>query len=146
MVCDIQKFTGLGPHPIYGNLSESLHLNDNNDNKMTQLNNRFFFVQQALYSWSFYIINTDLPKYLNDVLHVSIEKNAIYSSVPKVLSIVVSTGSGFLSDIMMSKWHVNRTVVRKVFVVLSELIWFHFSCDLISPISQPLNLSHIFHV
>ncbi|XP_055326920.1 sialin-like [Sitodiplosis mosellana] len=76
----------------------------------------------ALYSWSFYIINTDLPKYLNDVLHVSIENNAVYSSVPKILSILVSTGSGFLSDLMMSMWHVKRTRVQKIFVVLTSVV------------------------
>lgn len=79
-----------------------------------------FLNQQALYSWSFYIINNDLPKYLNDVLHVSIEDNSIYSSVPKVLSIVVSTGSGFIGDLMLTKCHIDRTNVRKVFVVLSK--------------------------
>ncbi|XP_031629149.1 sialin-like [Contarinia nasturtii] len=76
----------------------------------------------ALYSWSFSIINTDLPKYLNDVLHVSIDKNGIYSSVPKILSIIVSTGSGIVSDLLLSKYHIDRTLVRKIFVVLTSII------------------------
>lgn len=75
---------------------------------------------QGLYSWSFYIINNDLPKYLNDILHVSIEENGIYSSVPKVLSVFISIGSGFVCDLMLNKFHYNRTSVRKIFVVLSE--------------------------
>lgn len=85
----------------------------------------FFFLivnehTQGLYSWSFYIINNDLPKYLNDILHVSIEENSIYSSIPKVLSVLVSTGSGYMCDLMLNKFHYNRTCIRKVFVVLSE--------------------------
>lgn len=76
----------------------------------------------ALYSWSFYIINTDLPKYLNDVLHISIEKNGIYSSLPKVLSIFISTGSGLVSDMMLSKCNLDRTCVRKLFVVLTSIV------------------------
>lgn len=47
MVCDYQKFTRFGTYSIYGNLSESLHLNDNNDNEVTQLYNRFFFLLQT---------------------------------------------------------------------------------------------------
>lgn len=85
----------------------------------------FFFARrctkiQGLYSWSFYIINNDLPKYLNDILHVSIEKNGIYSSIPKILSVIVSIGSGFMCDLMLNKFHYDRTCVRKMFVVLSE--------------------------
>lgn len=76
--------------------------------------------RKGLYSWSFYIINNDLPKYLNDVLHVSIEENSIYSSVPKVLSVIISTGSGFVCDLMLNKLNYNRTNIRKAFVVLSE--------------------------
>lgn len=75
---------------------------------------------QALYSWSFYIVNIDLPKYLNDVLHVSIQKNSIYSSVPRVLSIIISLASGFIGDLMITKCKISRTCVRKVFVILSK--------------------------
>lgn len=75
---------------------------------------------QGLYSWSFYIISNDLPKYLNDVLHVTIEENSIYTSVPKVLSVIISIGSGFVCDLLLKKCHYDRTCIRKVFVVLSE--------------------------
>lgn len=54
------------------------------------------------------------------MLHVSIKKNGIYSSFPKILSIVVSTGSGFVGDLMLTKCQCDRTCVRKMFVVLSE--------------------------
>lgn len=84
-------------------------------------------------------------KYLNDVLHVSIDKNAIYSSVPKVLSIIVSTGSGFLGDLMLSKWHVDRTIVRKIFVVLSKffLVVHLFYCVISFAIFQFISFSKL---
>lgn len=77
---------------------------------------------QALYSWSFYIVNTDLPKYMNDVLHVSIEDNSIYSSAPRILSIFVSICSGFLSDSMQNRYNMKRNHIRKLFVILSMFI------------------------
>lgn len=81
---------------------------------------RIRFLFQALYSWSFYIVNIDLPKYLNDVLHVSIQKNSIYSSVPRILSIIISLASGLIGDLMNTKCRISRTCVRKTFVILSR--------------------------
>lgn len=88
--------------------------------KQKKYSNTFIEYFQALYSWSFYIVNTDLPKYLNDVLHVTIEDNSIYSSVPRISSIFVSICSGFLGDLMQTRCNINRNHIRKLFVILSE--------------------------
>lgn len=75
---------------------------------------------QALFSWGFYIVNTDISKYINDVLHVSVRKNGIYSSLPKILSIFVSVSSGFVSDWMHEKRNMKLTTIRKLFVALGN--------------------------
>lgn len=55
---------------------------------------------------------------MNDVLHISIEKNAIYSSLPRVVSVFVSLFAGFASDWMYKTGYVDKTKVRKIFVAL----------------------------
>lgn len=77
-------------------------------------------MQQVMYGCSFQIINTDLPKYLNDVLHVSINDNGLYSSIPRILSVFVSIGSGIVADILQHRLNIDRTNVRKLFVILSK--------------------------
>ncbi|XP_031629153.1 putative inorganic phosphate cotransporter isoform X2 [Contarinia nasturtii] len=79
-------------------------------------------ISSGLYSWAFYVVNTDLPKYLNDVLHIPIEKNAVYSSIPRIANIGVSVLTGFISDWMHEKRGVDVTTVRKIFAALSSII------------------------
>lgn len=73
-----------------------------------------------MYSWGFYIVNTDLPKYLNDVMHVSVRKNGLYSSLPRILAIFISVGSGFTGDWMHEKRQISMTTIRKLFVALGK--------------------------
>lgn len=89
-------------------------------------------IASSFYSWSFNVVNTDLPKYMNDVLHISIRKNAVYSSLPKILSILISLCTGFLSDWMLKKW--SLTKIRKLFAALGKCIYgcfakFYFKDD-----------------
>lgn len=69
-------------------------------------------------SWSSNVINYDLPKYLNDVLHISMKKNALYSSLPFILVIITYIIAGFLSDWMVRKSSVSLTNIRKIFVAV----------------------------
>lgn len=73
---------------------------------------------QGLYSWAFYVVNTDLPKYMNDVLHIPIQKNAVYSSVPRIANTLVSLVTGFISDWMHETRKISITTVRKTFAAL----------------------------
>ncbi|XP_055326919.1 putative inorganic phosphate cotransporter [Sitodiplosis mosellana] len=79
-------------------------------------------VCSGLYSWAYYVVNSDLPKYLNDVLHIPIQKNAVYSSVPRIANIFVSIFSGFISDWMYVHRGVSLTNIRKIFAALSSFI------------------------
>lgn len=70
--------------------------------------------------WAFTIVNTNFPKYMNDVLHISLKKNSLYTSVPRFVNIVLSIFSGFMSDWLHSKRKVSLTTVRKIFAGLCE--------------------------
>lgn len=72
-----------------------------------------------MYGCAFQIINTDIPKYLNDVLHVSLRDNSIYSSIPRILSVFITIGSGITADVLQNKFNIDQTNVRKLFVILS---------------------------
>lgn len=51
---------------------------------------------QIGHDWGFYIMVTDLPKYMSDVLHFSIKQNGLYSSLPYFTMWVVSVTTGIL--------------------------------------------------
>ncbi|XP_031622717.1 sialin-like, partial [Contarinia nasturtii] len=77
-------------------------------------------IHASVCAWMFNINNANLPKYMNDVLHISITKNAITSSVPKVAKLIIALFAGFLSDWMLEKKGISITKIRKIFVVLSS--------------------------
>lgn len=72
------------------------------------------------HDWCYFVITTDLPKYMNDVLHVSIKNNGIYNSVPWLARMVVSFVSSFFSDYVIKKQLISVTNARKVAVFLGE--------------------------
>ncbi|XP_037957583.1 putative inorganic phosphate cotransporter [Teleopsis dalmanni] len=76
---------------------------------------------QIGHDWGFYIIATDLPKYLNDVIQMPIEKNGFYSSLPFGVMWICSVFSGFLSDVIIKNGAVNITTIRKFNTLLSGL-------------------------
>lgn len=80
------------------------------------------FVQCA-YDWSHYVVTTDLPKYMNDVIHVSVHKNGIYSAMPRVISLIVAWTGGCICDWMMAKTDLSITNIRKTFVITGNWIF-----------------------
>ncbi|GAB0095292.1 putative inorganic phosphate cotransporter [Sergentomyia squamirostris] len=70
---------------------------------------------QVGHDWGFFIMVTDLPKYMSDVLKFSIKENGIYSSLPYALMWIVAILTGFLSDWMIS---------RKIFTITAARKWF----------------------
>lgn len=68
-----------------------------------------------------YALNLGFPKYLNDVLHIPVEKNSIYTSLPRMTNIFVSIFAGFMSDWLHTKCKMRLTTVRKTFCVLGMI-------------------------
>lgn len=70
--------------------------------------------------WVYFVVMIDLPKYMNDVLHVSIKDNGIYSSLPWLFRIVVSFTVGYWSDWLISTGRLSITNTRKLYVFLGK--------------------------
>ncbi|XP_055294957.1 sialin-like [Sitodiplosis mosellana] len=70
---------------------------------------------QIGHDWGFYIMVSDLPKYMSEVLQFSIKDNGIYSSLPYLVMWIVSVSTGWLSDFL---------IVRKFFTITGARKWF----------------------
>ncbi|XP_037805915.1 putative inorganic phosphate cotransporter [Lucilia sericata] len=69
---------------------------------------------QIGHDWGFYIMVTDLPKYMSDVMQFSIKANGLYSSLPYVMMWIFSISSGFVGDWLMTRGILNITNTRKL--------------------------------
>lgn len=74
---------------------------------------------QIGHDWGFYIMVTDLPKYMADVMQFSIKANGLYSSLPYVMMWIVSISSGFVGDWLISRKIMGITNVRKMMTGLA---------------------------
>lgn len=66
----------------------------------------------------FYVLASDLPKYMREVLGFSVRDVGLYSSMPYFLMWIVSLFSGFVCDHLISKRYVTVTQARKLFAAL----------------------------
>lgn len=98
-----------------------------------KMNNNLFFNWNPKigHDWGFYIMVTDLPKYMSAVLKFPIKDNGIYSSLPYLVMWVVSVSTGFLSDYLIVRKCVTITGARKWFTGVGE----YWKCVLIFKIS-----------
>lgn len=64
----------------------------------------------------------DLPKYMNDVLHFSIQDNGFYSSMPQVMKLIMALATGALNDWLITANYLTITNGRKVFVAIGMYI------------------------
>lgn len=75
---------------------------------------------QLGHNWGFFIMVTDLPKYMNDVLKFSIKENGFYNALPFLAMWIVAQLTGFLSDFMITKGIMSITNVRKFFTIFGK--------------------------
>lgn len=75
---------------------------------------------QIGHDWGFFIMVTDLPKYMSDVLHFSIKSNALYSSMPYLAMWIVSVSTGILGDWLIKKGYLGITFSRKLFTTIGK--------------------------
>lgn len=62
----------------------------------------------------------DLPKYMNDVLHVTAKENGFYTSLPWSMYVIVSLLTSYWSDWLISSRRLSITHTRKLFVVVCK--------------------------
>lgn len=72
-------------------------------------------ISQTGMDFSFYVMTTDLPKYLSDVMRFDVEKNGLYSSLPQILNFFTAMGFGVLSDFCINKRYLSVRNTRKFF-------------------------------
>lgn len=75
---------------------------------------------QIGHDWGFFIMVTDLPKYMSDVLHFSIKQNGLYSSLPYLMMWIVSITSGILGDWLIKTGRIGITNSRKLFTTIGK--------------------------
>ncbi|XP_063699068.1 putative inorganic phosphate cotransporter isoform X2 [Culicoides brevitarsis] len=76
---------------------------------------------QIGHDWGFFIMVTDLPKYMSDVLHFSIKENGLYSSLPYMMMWLVSVTSGILGDWLIKTGRIGITASRKLFTTIASV-------------------------
>lgn len=76
---------------------------------------------QLGHNWGLFIMVTDLPKYLNDVLKFSIKENGLYSSLPYLVMFLVGQVVGYLSDITIKRRWMSITNVRKICTAVAAI-------------------------
>ncbi|KAF2360568.1 Major facilitator superfamily [Trinorchestia longiramus] len=66
-------------------------------------------------AWLFYVLLTELPTYLDHVLHFSLKQDAVVSSLPYIFMWVTSVSCGLLCDHLISSARLSTTSARKLF-------------------------------
>lgn len=74
------------------------------------------------HNWGFFIMVTDLPKYMNDVLKFSIKENGFFNALPFLAMWIVAQLTGFVSDFIISRGYMSITNVRKFFTIFGKKI------------------------
>lgn len=80
----------------------------------------YYIFLQCLGDWAYFVAMIDLPKYLNDVLHLDAQSNGIYSSLPYLAYVMVSLISGYVSDRLIASGRLSVTHARKLNVILCK--------------------------
>ncbi|OQV12807.1 Sialin [Hypsibius exemplaris] len=69
------------------------------------------------HNWGFYVLLTNLPTYLNNILHFSLKSNGALSAMPYLVRWFVTILSVCLSDWILTKNFCTPTVLRKIFSI-----------------------------
>lgn len=89
---------------------------------MTNLPMIALICAQIGHDWGFYIMVTDLPKYMSDVMQFSIKDNGLYSSLPYIMMWIVSISSGFIGDWFITRGILDITNTRKLMTGIGEFV------------------------
>ncbi|XP_055346973.1 sialin-like [Paramacrobiotus metropolitanus] len=64
-------------------------------------------------TWAFFTLLTNLPTYLNNMLHFDLEANGLLSALPYLTVALCTQASSVISDWLRQKGHLSTTTVRK---------------------------------
>lgn len=78
-------------------------------------------VAQIGHDWGFFIMVSDLPKYMKEVLGFNVYDVGLYSSLPYLLMWVVSLSSGVLCDYLIGSNKLSIGAARKIFTAIAAI-------------------------
>lgn len=79
---------------------------------------------QIGHDWGFYVMVSDLPKYMNDVLRFPVKSNGLYSTMPFLAMWIVSVSTGVLGDWLIKSNTISITNSRKMFTTIGKIFLF----------------------
>nr|XP_018897001.1 PREDICTED: putative inorganic phosphate cotransporter isoform X2 [Bemisia tabaci] len=79
-------------------------------------------IAEVGHDWGLYTMVTDLPKYMNDVMHFSVAQNGILSSLPYLVMWVFSISTSALADWLLKVEYMSITTLRRSFATLGAVV------------------------
>ncbi|XP_062551404.1 sialin-like [Armigeres subalbatus] len=76
---------------------------------------------QVGHDWGFYLIATDLPKYMKSILGLSVKDNGLISFFPFLSMWVFSVLTGWICDVQIRKKCISPTTARKFWTTIGSL-------------------------
>ena len=67
-----------------------------------------------LQNFGYYVLLTELPTYLANILHFDIKSNSLYSAAPYLCCWVVAVVAPLVTDFIVARGFVSKTVARKM--------------------------------
>ncbi|XP_075158309.1 major facilitator superfamily transporter 10 isoform X2 [Haematobia irritans] len=79
-------------------------------------------ITQCGQSWAFYTQLTELPTYMNNILHFDIQSNAVLNAIPYLTSWIVGIGCSAVADWMLEKRYITTLTSYKVWNSIASFI------------------------
>jgi ACS family sodium-dependent inorganic phosphate cotransporter len=77
-------------------------------------------VGQWGHDWGWYVVSTDLPKYMHSVLRFNIAENGLWSSLPFLIMGFMTIAFGHSSDWLINRKFLTVTAARKTFSLIGR--------------------------
>ncbi len=78
-------------------------------------------ITQCGQSWAFYTLLTELPKYMDIILHTNVQQNALLSSLPYLTSWIVGLIISSFADALLAKNYVTPLTSFKIWNTVASL-------------------------
>ena len=73
-------------------------------------------------SFGYYVLFTELPTYMKNILHFNLENSAFLSAIPYVAYIAASFASSILVDLVIQRGMMSTTAARKTTNSIGTLV------------------------
>lgn len=71
------------------------------------------------HNWAFYTLLTNLPTYMNNILHFSLKSNGVLSALPYMFRFILTISAVCFSDWMNARAFWTTTTLRKTFSIVA---------------------------